>query len=140
MDGESRTCTRCGRALPLLAFARHGGGRQVWCRACKKEYDADWYRANRAKRREKVKADRRSHVKWMDSLKEGRPCADCGLTYPPYVMEWDHLPGTEKALVLADTRRSAHARKRILDELAKCELVCANCHRERTFGTRRKAG
>jgi predicted Fe-S protein YdhL (DUF1289 family) len=75
----------------------------------------------------------------MDALKEGKPCADCGRTYPPYVMEWDHLPGTEKELVLADTRRSAHAKARILAELAKCELVCANCHRERTFGLRRKA-
>ena len=63
----------------------------------------------------------------------------CGLrVYPPYVMEWDHLPGTEKKLVLADTRRAAHARQRILDEIAKCELVCANCHRERTFSTRRR--
>jgi hypothetical protein len=51
-------------------------------------------------------------------------------------MEWDHLPGTEKLFALADVRRSSHGRKRILAEVAKCELVCANCHRERTFGRR----
>ena len=49
-------------------------------------------------------------------------------------MEWDHLPGTEKTLVMSNTRRCAHGRARILAEIAKCELVCANCHRERTFG------
>ncbi len=75
----------------------------------------------------------------MDSLKEGKPCTDCGRSYPPYVMEWDHLPGTIKKLVLSDTRRAAHAKKRILEELEKCELVCANCHRERTFGPQRRS-
>ena len=129
-------CGRCGRELPESAFARHGTGRQSWCRVCKREYDAAWYRLNKAKRQAKVRADRHAHVAWMDSLKEGKPCADCGQVYPPYVMEWDHLPGAEKTLVLADTRRSAHAKERILAELEKCELVCANCHRERTFGGR----
>jgi hypothetical protein len=122
----------------LTAFARHGRGYQSYCRTCQKEYDAAWYRANRARRQAKVKADRATHIAWLDSLKEGKPCADCGRVYPPYVMEWDHLPGTVKKLVLADTRRAAHSRERILAELEKCELVCANCHRERTFGGRQK--
>ncbi len=55
-------------------------------------------------------------------------------------MEWDHLPGNEKTLVLSDARNATHSKERILAELAKCELVCANCHRERTFGVRRKVG
>jgi hypothetical protein len=45
-----------------------------------------------------------------------------------------------KTLVLADARRGAFSKEPILEELEECELVCANCHRERTFGpTRRKA-
>jgi hypothetical protein len=137
VSGEDlRRCGRCQERLPSSSFARYGNSYQSYCRACQKEYDAAWYRANKAKRQAKVRADRQAHVRWMDSLKEGKRCADCGRIYPPYVMEWDHLPGFEKTLVLADTRRAAHARKRILAELEKCELVCANCHRERTFGGR----
>jgi hypothetical protein len=136
--GDPRRCGRCQRALPLSAFARYGDGHQSYCRACQKHYDAEWYRANKQRRRAKVEADREAYVAWMDSLKAGRPCADCGVSYPPYVMEWDHLPGAEKTLVLADTRRAAHSKNRILAELAHCELVCANCHRERTFGKRKK--
>ena len=143
MDGDRvkrRSCGRCGRRLPLADFARYGEGHQSYCRSCQREYDAAWYQANKARRKTKVRADRAAHIAWLDSLKEGMPCADCGRVYPPYVMEWDHLPGTEKTLVMSDTRRSAHARERILAEIAKCELVCANCHRERTFGSRgRKA-
>jgi hypothetical protein len=123
----------------VTAFGRYLAGRQSYCRQCQREYDAAWYRNNKAKRQAKVKADRLDYVAWLDSLKEGIPCADCGIDYPPYVKEWDHLPGAEKALVVADTRRAAFSKERILAEIAKCELVCANCHRERTFGQRRKA-
>jgi hypothetical protein len=134
--GERRRCGCCEQELPVSAFARYGTGYQSYCRVCKRKYDAAWYRANKARRQAKVRMDRHRHTQWLDSLKQGKPCADCGRTYPPYVMEWDHLPGTEKALVLADVRRAAHAKERVLAEIAKCELVCANCHRERTFGRR----
>ena len=138
MADQCRRCSRCQRRLPTRGFARYGDSYQSYCRGCQKEYDAEWYRANKAKRQAKVKADRLAHTAWLDSLKEGKPCADCGRTYPPYVMEWHHLPGAEKALVLADTRRAAHSKELILAEIAKCELICANCHRERTFGARTK--
>ncbi len=138
-DEEIRDCGRCKKQLPVSAFARYGNGYQAYCRECQREYDAAWYRANRSKRRAKVRADRATYIAWLDSLKEGKPCADCGRTYPPYVMEWDHLPGAAKTFVLADTRRAAHSKKRVLAELENCELVCANCHRERTFGKREAA-
>jgi hypothetical protein len=50
-------------------------------------------------------------------------------------MQWDHLPGTEKAANLGDLARRGN-RARVLDEIAKCELVCANCHAMRTFSRR----
>jgi hypothetical protein len=139
-QGERRPCGRCKQSLPLAEFARYGNGYQSYCRTCQKEYDAAWYEENKARRRAKAKADRQEYIAWLDSLKEGKPCTDCGRSYPSYVMEWDHLPHAVKTLVLADTRRAAFSRARILAELENCELVCANCHRERTFGpARRKA-
>jgi len=67
----------------------------------------------------------------MDTLKEGRACADCGELFPTYVMHWDHLPGHYK---VADVSAMVSSRRReiVLDELKKCELVCANCHVMRT--------
>ena len=71
----------------------------------------------------------------MDGLTEGGP--DCGESFPPCVMHWDHLPGYQKAdeiSVMVTQRR----REAILDELAKCELVCANCHVMRTVRRARR--
>lgn len=47
-------------------------------------------------------------------------------------MQWDHLPGTEKLGEISG-RLARRARGLILSEIAKCELVCANCHAIRTY-------
>lgn len=70
----------------------------------------------------------------FDLLKSA-PCLDCGQTYPPYVMQFDHRDPEAKqypADVSIMQRRPA-----IRDaELAKCDLVCANCHCKRTHQQR----
>lgn len=60
------------------------------------------------------------------------PCMDCNIKYPPYVMDFDHREGEEKVMGVGAlvTRASAD---RILAEIAKCDVVCSNCHRERTY-------
>jgi hypothetical protein len=58
------------------------------------------------------------------------PCADCGVQYPPYVMDFDHLG--DKKFGIAYMRRHRMSFAKIKDEISKCEVVCANCHRERT--------
>ena len=57
-------------------------------------------------------------------------------TYHPVAMQWDHLPEFEKSADIGYLG-SRHNRARVMEEIAKCELVCANCHAVRTFVTRR---
>ncbi len=68
---------------------------------------------------------------------KSRPCADCGIQYPYYVMDFDHRDGGLKEFPLY----SVHGvtKRAILREIEKCDVVCANCHRERTH-RRRVAG
>lgn len=69
---------------------------------------------------------------YFNLVKEASPCFDCGNKFPAIVMDYDHLPHFQKnkcVSVLIAERRSM---KLILDEIAKCDLVCANCHRLRT--------
>lgn len=58
------------------------------------------------------------------------PCMDCGQSYPPCVMDFDHRPGEEKLFNLG--RVGAYGKASLLAEMAKCDVVCANCHRMRT--------
>lgn len=76
--------------------------------------------------------DRRNAIrKFLDEYKEGKPCTDCGTVYPRYVLDFDHLPDFDKKLNLGSVS-SAPSLAAVIEEIAKCEIVCANCHRVRT--------
>lgn len=64
---------------------------------------------------------------------EGQPCADCGKVFPWECMDWDHVRGKKIYTISAlAQQRSDNAREKLYIEIAKCELVCACCHRTRT--------
>jgi hypothetical protein len=83
--------------------------------------------ARSAKRR--AIADRKEFV---NSLKD-RPCTDCGGRFHSCAMDFDHLDGHTKVASISEFVSGAKSKKAILAEVAKCELVCSNCHRVRTF-------
>lgn len=65
----------------------------------------------------------------LDELKN-KPCMDCGGTFPPECMDFDHREGEVKLLRIGSQLRRKW--ESVLAEIAKCDLVCANCHRIRT--------
>jgi len=66
--------------------------------------------------------------KYIKELKEKTPCKDCGKNYPSYVMHFDHLH--DKKFHIGS--KTSVSRSTLLEEISKCEIVCANCHAERT--------
>lgn len=64
-------------------------------------------------------------------FKESNPCADCGGFFPHYVMDFDHVRGVKSGGIAQGARNWPKAK--LAEEIAKCDLVCANCHRIRTF-------
>lgn len=66
-----------------------------------------------------------------------RPCADCGGRFPPCCMDFDHRPGAVKHLRLTSNGNASGminlTYDEILKEVRKCDVVCANCHRIRTY-------
>jgi hypothetical protein len=82
----------------------------------------------RAKDRELMK----SRQAWLNSLKEN-PCIDCGKIFRPCAMDFDHIRGDKFKGV---GEMLSYKRDRILSEISKCDLVCANCHRIRSKNSR----
>ena len=68
---------------------------------------------------------------------KGVPCMDCGISYPPYVMDFDHRDPTVKSFGLGPSPLSKTLEE-IKLEVAKCDVVCANCHRIRSYERRRE--
>lgn len=84
-----------------------------------------WYAANKAKVAAK-KDRKRERLREIVRAAKERPCADCGVSYPYYVMDLDHISG-DKAMIVSKLVNFG-AIGRLLAEIEKCEAVCANCH------------
>jgi hypothetical protein len=78
-----------------------------------------------------IKKQKEFLAQYLKDIKEKNPCMDCKISYPYYMMDFDHVRGTKQANVaeLINTL----SKKRLDEEIAKCEIVCSNCHRARTY-------
>lgn len=65
-------------------------------------------------------------------IKEDSGCIDCKEMYPHYVLEFDHREGEEKIGSVSELYAS-RGREIGLSEAKKCDIVCANCHKIRTY-------
>lgn len=137
VDDLYRLCAKCRTWKSQIEFHNSITGQFSYCGDCRREYDREYHRTRGGPRRRERQRRRREQLRaWMAGLKRGVPCADCGEVFQPGVMHWDHLPGLPKIDAIS-TLVESRTRTLVLDELAKCELVCANCHAVRTASRRR---
>lgn len=107
----------------------------------------DYYKRNKKRFQIRGKAYYQLHkaekrIYWLNRYKLGytlvaqykkQPCMDCNRHYPSYVMHLDHRIPATKCFELSgcSLHKSANL---LMAEIEKCDVVCANCHAERTFG------
>lgn len=75
----------------------------------------------------KIRAERTERVRALMDV----PCADCGNKFHPVSMDFDHVRGVK--LFNIGKRAGSHALPLLLEEIAKCDIVCSNCHRYREY-------
>lgn len=138
-----KRCVLCAQVKPLAEFplrnktrsARHGH-----CKQCKAVYQRSWYQRNRERHIRNVMLRRDRQRRLLQRLvadAKARPCADCSVRYPPYVMDFDHVHG-EKLGNVSRMVGSTPSVATMMAEIAKCDVVCSNCHRQRTFSRKEK--
>lgn len=111
------------------------------CTICKDAKTA-YYRKLRGskprQRREWTPAQKKKRINQLllnHKLNVGR-CLDCGLKCDEtnwFVFDLDHRDPSLKEFTISQKKHGVSI-PRLLNEIAKCDLVCANCHRHRTFG------
>jgi len=135
---KTKKCIECEKTYPVKFFRWADSSRLLRlsrCRYCDKNLQSEKYYRNKS---QYLESNYRSYQKLRVILDEckNNPCIDCGNSYPPYVMDFDHRdPKTKVAKVSALTYWGSE--KKLLDEVAKCDLVCSNCHRIRTHNKRK---
>lgn len=101
----------------------------AWSKKKQRKYAREHYYTNPQRY---IEANRRrvASNRELITAAKSNPCTDCGKTYPPYVMDFDHVRGKKKFRLAQHMKVGLPG---LLAEIAKCDLVCANCHRERTY-------
>ncbi len=126
---ELRRCAKCEQLLPMSSFNRYRDGHQWWCRECFREY----FRARGKRHRDQVHEARRKRRVPARALVEehlaSHPCVDCGEDNPA-VLEFDHV-GSKRGNV-STMSWDGFSVAALEQEIAGCDVVCANCHRRRT--------
>jgi len=119
----TKTCKGCQEVKPLEGFYKNPNVRDGHLNYCKPCFIAR-HRAGVVERRNKLLA-------YVQAIKLERGCADCGYRDHPAALDFDHLPGHTKEFRIAQLSNGA-TKAKIDAEIAKCDVVCANCHRIRT--------
>jgi hypothetical protein len=136
-DYKLKICAECKIEQTLDNFASNKSkpdGKSDKCRTCKKAYNVEYYKRtkhihnpSRHVRREFMREQAKTYVRKLKSA----PCTDCNNTYHFMAMDFDHVQDN-KVRDIADMVRHGATIKTLAEEISKCELVCAVCHRLRT--------
>lgn len=133
-----KTCIECKNQRTLEDFSwknKKLGLRHSRCRICHRLFCKKWYDSNKEKQLECV---RKNNVRYKDRNREyiweyllKHPCVDCGET-DPVILEFDHREPKHKSCNVSDFVRTKACLKRLITEIEKCDVRCANCHRRKT--------
>ena len=141
---EMRVCTKgtvCGGApQPIENFGwknRLLGKRHAVCKACTAVRSSNWYYENQDRQKENV---RRNNQNYREQARQYvfqyllvHPCSSCGEP-DPRVLEFHH-EGNKESEVSRLMGRGASL-DALKAEMAKCTVLCANCHRKLTSDER----
>lgn len=124
-ENGKKICSNCLESFPLNCFSdakENRDGKRAQCKKCV----AKSRRQSGSKKSQKV----RTNLVKIAEIKIKSGCMDCGYNEHPYVLDFDHVRGKKIGSICSLRNRSWEI---IEAEIAKCEVVCANCHRIRTL-------
>ena len=133
---DLRNCSRCRTALPEVAFApsQWVATTGAWCRDCRRAYSRERVAEDPNYFLRYQLARRRRNNDRIARLKAERGCLKCGFRHPA-ALDFHHRDPAHKKYLIS---RSWQCKwETILAEIAKCDLLCSNCHRIEHYEQRR---
>lgn len=125
-----RICGKCKKVKDLETEFYKGngyrGGYLLRCKECFRQYPSQ----QAPQMLDRTYRMRKRNLQFVWDYYREHPCVDCGET-DPLVLQFDHVRG-EKIEIISRLAHHTRSLKVIEAEIAKCEVVCANCHARRT--------
>lgn len=131
--GHLKFCGKCKKDLEDNKFSKRNKGNshglQAWCKKCSNANRRKDYFKNQ-EREIKVRKDRKDSIReFLVEYKSKLFCAICGENHPA-TLDFHHVNPEEKDFRMADAVKDGYSIKKILEEIQKCQVLCANCHRK----------
>lgn len=132
---ETKICPDCKTDKPVSEFNKNpskADGLQYRCRECQKAWYKNYYSTS-PKEKARILANNAAmlaEIREVVRVAKEVPCADCKKSYPYWVMDFDHLE--DKVMDVSKLVKRRAGISKVKAEIEKCEVVCSNCHRNRT--------
>ena len=123
-----KKCIKCGLERQDDEFVLNRGKLASWCNPCKNEKAREWYNKNKKEINQKQFEYRKERKQWFIDYKQTLKCEKCGENHPA-TLDFHHLDPTKKEFAISD-QLWAKNKEKVLEEISKCIVVCANCHRK----------
>lgn len=132
----TKKCSKCKQELSIEKFNKKGLDKngiqkyQDFCRDCNKIASKEWYKkqGNKEKIIEKVKGYKNQKRDWFNDYKKSLSCSICGESHIS-CLDFHHTDPKVKESGLSGLWRYS-TKEKVLDEIKKCIVLCANCHRK----------
>lgn len=125
-----KLCYKCDTHLPLTAFSKNSSrpdGHNSQCKDCHSAYRRKHYQENRKKVHGQIKMRRQELTEYVRLQRLGKECVRCGVS-DHRALHFHHRNPSDKDFSLAQAGERGVSIETIELEIAKCDLICANCH------------
>jgi hypothetical protein len=125
-----KVCTKCNEQKTLENFSwkdKNRGRKASECKSCHKIMRLAYYQANKTKERQRANHRRMNLKAWYRDLKKTLCCHKCRESHPA-ILHFHHKVSNQKELEISIAINHGWSKERILKEMNKCEVLCANCH------------
>lgn len=126
----NKKCKKCGQNKPLTQFGKHSirkDGYQSSCKVCNRKYCKKHYKKNKQYYFDK-RARRQNEMKvWWQEYKANLKCSRCKENHP-VCLQFHHIDPSKKENSVSQLVANLVSKDKILKEIKKCIVLCANCH------------
>ena len=125
-----KNCSKCGIEKDLTDFSKNKkkkDGYSFWCKECHEEYKKKHYLENKEKYLDKNKKHHLKMKAWLKELKQSLKCSECP---EDHIACLDFHHESNKEMSVSKALNYGWGKDRILKEIAKCKVLCSNCHRK----------
>ena len=128
----NKICNTCKKEKDIEEFAWRNKSKNIRsseCKVCHKQFRKDHYETNKVSEKKRIYDRRRELAMWFNEYKKTLKCECCQENHPSCI-EFHHTNPKEKEINVSECTSDGWSKERIMKEVAKCRVLCANCHRK----------